>query len=388
MIRRITITVFVLAMLVGGCSSEDDPGDDGDVGVQEDADEDVDAVQDTGEDADIGEDADVQDADVDEDDDLTIEVRYTGAAGENWRVGAFLVHFEEFEEPESGESDEFPVIEGESASTVVDDELVSLTIPQPQEEDYGMLFDGLEGAGWVLAIYDDVDETGQRDEDDPVKAVRGGLLMYSPEEIPGNDEPIPAETWIGLDVDIATDELTPIDLSEPLELSDLPMVTEVTFGGIMDAELLIDTTHLTSLVAGDPPVFAPNAPLNEPITTESWEASIDEPLHEDRMVDAELLLPFEAFVEVLVGYESSDGELTEFDQIRAFSCHDEELFGLMYVVETVDAAEATLVYLLGLSRGWNPIRLDDEGPYLLPPEQRDELYFAVSPDACAEPEGD
>ena len=140
---------------------------------------------------------------------------------------------------------------------------------------------------------------------------------------------------------------------------------------------------LTALAIGAPSLIVSNPPLNEPLTTEVWEASIDGPLHEDRMVDADFLLPLEAFAEVLVGYESLDGELMQMDQVTAFSCHDEEMFTLIYVLDTIDPAEALLVYLLGLSRGWNPIRLDDDGLHLLSPEQRDEVYFAASPEDCA-----
>ncbi len=356
MYRKGIVLVSLLAFLVG-CPSGEDNGEP-DVGVEEDVLDDVSEDADPGEDVgeDVGEDAG-EDPDAGEEvEDLMIQIRYTDSHDGSWRVGAFLFHIEE------AGGDEFPVLIGESASVPLDDEIVNLTIPAPGPEDFGPLFDGMEGAAWVLAAYADEDGDGVRGDDEPVEAIRGGVILFPSEDIP--EDEVVANTWVGLDVSI-DDEVTLIDLEAPIDLTALATRMEVTIGGTISAELLAGVTHLGSVSLSETGAeIGPNPPILEPLTTEAWEVTIDEPLDDERLLEHEAATPLPFSVERPVAFEDTEGtgQLVNPAQFRAHTCDSdgEEIMVLLYLPEVLDPTQALFVHLFGMARGWNPALIGDD----------------------------
>lgn len=308
---------------------------------------------------------------------LTVELRYGGEISADWRIAAFLTHYEEDEQAIPGTGGIFPVIAGEYVSTELNSEEVTLTIPEPAGEDFGEIIEGAQGAGWLIAVYEDVDGDQSRGEDEPIVAISTTLIIYPAEDIETDAGVFPGEDWTALDTEHGVDWLV-VDLNQPLEVDPLPMRTTVTVAGTIEEMMLAGLTHMSSVLLRGEMIITENSPIHQPLTQTSWEFSLDGQPHEDRHLAMDSPVGLPLYAERPVVFEAFDGEgtLEETDQIRGYACHDERMAALTYLEEILDPAQALMARFMGISRGWTPVVFVDG--YALTPleeEQWNEVYF-------------
>lgn len=333
----------------------------------------------TTDDVDAGPDVDVIEDDVEEDrNDLTVELRFNGDVAEaNWRVAAFLTHYKEDEEAIPGTGGIFPVIAGEYASRALDSERASLTIPEPGAEDFGEIIEGAQGAGWLIAVYEDLDGDQSRGEDEPIVAISTTLIIYPADDIETEAGVFPGGDWSALDTEHGVDWLV-VDLGQSLQVDPLPMRSAVAMAGSIEEVLLAGITHMSSVVMRGELIIADNSPIHQLLAQTNWEFSVHGSPEEDRhqALDSPVGLPL--YMERPVVFEAFDGEgtLEEIGQIRGYACHDERMAVLTYLEEILDPAQALMARFMGISRGWTPVVYVD-GYALTPLEEEEwgELYF-------------
>jgi hypothetical protein len=330
----------------------------------------------------VGEPDDTDSGDTDTDTDAptqTIAVAFDGAVGQDWRAALFRV----------AQADPSPgselVLVGETASTALEAQRVTLALAPPDRAALDPVL-GVEGAGWLVAAYDDRDRNEQRGANEATEAIARTLIVWLDTEVQVGAATVPAQTFVALQITPGSPP-TIGDVAADVPLRALPYRTSVAGNGSIPIELLSGVDRMASYLArteGDP--LYENAPYDQPFLSQSFNVSIGSPLHPSRQIRFDPSRPLPLTVERPVAYDDVDGDtrLGAADTIRAWGCRDGRPFAFGWIPQVLDPVQAQLVDELGLGRGWAPVIVPGDGPPEPVEAPATNLSFAATPGCDAD----
>ncbi|MCO4745410.1 MAG: hypothetical protein KC912_11525 [Proteobacteria bacterium] len=310
--------VFLFACTVGASVNEDDPADSGDTGSTTDT-----GGTDTGEPKVYGP-------------PKSIEVRYTDTAGSNWRVAAWLTHFD----------DNGFVWIREHTSVATSASPQTVEVPLPGGSDLVDFGDGVGNAFWFLFTYDDRDGSGTWTAGDPIPSSGARMLGYI-EESQGQQDVWYAMAFTDTDTEYFAAE-------EGFDLTALNGAPDITLAG---------TTNWQGGPQGQPDRIAtftsdefegtivPNRPLDEPLNT-PFTYTITGGVHPSRTVTDQ---GFTYGIEIPLGYVDADasGGFNAGDEIATTLCAAGNPVYLFWSAPPATVEAATTAGLYDLKSGWS-----------------------------------
>lgn len=300
--------------------------------------------------------------------------------GEGLRVGLFSFRFPDGD-------DDIPEILSEDGSALFDaDGTASLELHAPSQDRWEPLFEGVSGVVWAFTAYDDLNEDGVRDSDEPTVAASRQFLLFVGEGFDLDGEPVPAESFLLLEIGDDDDEPTILPLEQSVDMIMVPYHSEVTVSGTIDETMLAGVTGMTTRTLNDGATHEYDlAPFDLPLGTTDWSFTIHTPLDEGRQftIDAGFDMPIT--IERPMVYEdlTSTGGFGDGDPIRGWGCYDEKPLVLLYVPEVLDPIQTVMMDRLGMTRGWSINVLEEDRPPIHIGTELTDAVFLTS-GACVE----